>query len=300
MPSSLGPLAPLIECVPNFSEGRRPAAVAAIARAIEQALGGPVLDQHLDPDHHRSVITFAGRPEAVEAAALAGIAEAVARLDLSTHRGVHPRIGVADVVPFVPVRGATMADCVALARRVAARVATDCGVPAFCYGEAARHDAYRDLAALRRAIRASPAFPAPDYGPTRPHPTAGAVAVGARDYLIAFNVALETDALEVAQAIARELRAANGGLPGVKALGLRLASRRAAQVSVNLTDTRQTRPADVFRAIVAAAQRHGVAVGDPELVGLIPTADAALGFDEPLRSRLFPDEKNLARRLCLE
>ncbi len=292
--------APLIECVPNFSEGRRPAAVAAIAQAIERALGRPILDQHLDADHHRAVLTFAGPPEAVEAAALAGIAEAAARLDLSAHQGVHPRIGVADVVPFVPVRAATMADCIALAHRVAARAATECGIPAFCYGEAARQSAYRDLAALRRAIRVSPAFPAPDYGPRRPHPTAGAVAVGARDYLIAFNVELETDALDIAQALARALRAANGGFPGVKALGLRLASRGAVQISMNLTETRRVRPADVVQAIAAAARRQGVAVGRLELVGLIPTADAAIGFDEPMRSLLFPDEKILARRLHLE
>ncbi|MCS7080434.1 MAG: glutamate formimidoyltransferase [Chloracidobacterium sp.] len=286
--------------MPNFSEGRRPEVVAALVQAMERALGHPVLDVHCDVDHHRAVITFAGVPEAVEAAAVAGIAEAVARLDLSAHEGVHPRIGVADVVPFVPVRGVTMADCVALAHRVGARAAAQCGVPVFCYGEAARQATYRDLAALRRMLRTSTTFPTPDFGPARPHPTAGAVAVGARDYLIAFNVELETDALETAQAIARCLRAANGGLPGVKALGLRLASRGTVQVSMNLTDVRQTRPADAFYAIAAAAERCGVKVGRAELVGLIPTAEAAAGFDEPTRLQLFPDEKILARRLHLD
>lgn len=291
---------PLVECVPNFSEGRRSEVIAAIVQAIERALGNPVLDVHRDTDHHRAVVTFAGPPEAVAAAAVAGIAEAAARIDLTAHRGVHPRIGAADVVPFVPVRGVTMADCVALAHRVGAQAAAQCGVPVFCYGAAARQTAYHDLPALRRALRAAAEFPQPDFGPVQPHPTAGAVAVGARDYLIAFNVELETDALEAAQAVARALRAADGGLPGVRALGLRLASRGTVQVSMNLTDVRRTRPADAYRAVVAAAARYGVAVGRPELVGLIPTADAAVGFDEPMRRRLFPDEKILARRLGLE
>ncbi len=291
---------PLVECVPNFSEGRRPEVVAALVQAIEEALGQPVLDVHRDVDHHRAVVTFTGPPEAVEKAAVAGIAEAVARLDLRTHTGVHPRIGVADVVPFVPVRGVTMDDCVALAHRVGAQVAARYDVPVFCYGAAARQATYCDLAALRRAIRTSGTFPTPDFGPAHPHPTAGAVAIGARDYLIAFNVELKTDALDVAQSIARELRAAQGGLPSVKALGLRLASRGTVQVSMNLTDVRQTRPADAYRAVVAAATRYAVAVGQPELVGLIPTADAAVGFDDRLRRQLFPDEKILARRLHLE
>ncbi|QUW03284.1 glutamate formimidoyltransferase [Chloracidobacterium validum] len=294
----------LVECVPNFSEGRRPDVVAAIVAQIERALGQSVLDVHRDVDHHRSVVTFVGAPEMVERAALAGVAAAVARLTLQTHVGVHPRIGVADVVPFVPVSGVTMAECVALAHRVGRRVAGEYGLPVFCYGEAACQPAYRDLAAIRRAIRTSPTFPRPDFGPAQPHPTAGAVAIGARDYLIAFNVELLTDALDVAKAIARDLRAAQSGLPGVKALGLRLASRGTVQVSMNLTDTRQTRPVDVFNAVVAAAKRHAVAVGRPELVGLIPTAASAVGFDGScfegaLAGALFPDEKILERRLKL-
>lgn len=291
---------PLVECVPNFSEGRRPEVVATITAAIEQALGRPVLDCHLDPDHHRSVITFVGAPEAVSAAAIAGIARTVECLDLTCHQGVHPRIGVVDVVPFVPVQGVTMADCVSLAHQVGRYVSAQYGLPVFCYGEAACQPTYRDLAAVRRAVHRMPTFPAPDFGPPRPHPTAGAVAIGARDYLIAFNVELETDALDIAQSIARELRAAQGGLPGVKALGLRLASRGTVQVSCNLTDVRRTRPADVFHAVVAAAKHHGVRVGRPELVGLIPTPDSAVGFDAATRASLFPDEKILSRRLQFE
>ncbi len=292
--------APLVECVPNFSEGRRPEVVASIVAAMERALGQPVLDQHCDPDHHRSVITFVGSPEAVGAAATAGIARAVECLDLANHRGVHPRIGVVDVVPFIPVRGVTMADCVALAHRVGQQVSVRHGLPVFCYGEAARQAEYRDLAVIRRAVRTAPTFPAPDFGPPRLHPTAGAVAIGARDYLIAFNVELETDALDIARSIARGLRAAQGGLPGVKALGLRLASRGTVQVSFNLTDVHRTRPADVFQAVMAAAKRRGVRVGRPELVGLVPTLDSTLGFDAATRASLFPDEKILSRRLRLE
>ena len=292
--------APLVECVPNFSEGRRPEVVASIVAAIEHALGQPILDQHLDPDHHRSVITFAGSPEAVRAAAIAGLAQAVECLDLSRHQGVHPRIGVVDVVPFIPVRGVTMTDCVALAHQVSQQVSVRHGLPVFCYGEAAHQAVYRDLAAIRRAVRTAPTFPTPDYGPPRPHPTAGAVAIGARDYLIAFNVELETDAPDIARSIARDLRAAQGGLPGVKALGLRLASRGTVQVSCNLTDVRRTRPADVFYAVAAAAKRYGVRVGRPELVGLVPTPDSTIGFDADTRASLFPDEKILSRRLRLE
>ncbi len=292
--------APLVECVPNFSEGRRSEVVASIVAAIERALGQAVLDRHLDPDHHRSVVTFVGTPDAVGAAASAGIAHAVKCLDLSHHQGVHPRIGVVDVVPFIPVRGVTMDDCVTLAHQVGQHVSVHCGLPVFCYGEAARQDVYRELAAIRQAVRTAPAFPTPDYGPPRPHPTAGAVAVGARDYLIAFNVELETDALDIARSIAQELRAARGGLPGVKALGLRLASRGTVQVSCNLTDVRRTRPADVFHAVMAAAKRHRVRVGQPELVGLVPTLDATIGFDAATQASLFPDEKILSRRLRLE
>ncbi len=291
---------PLVECVPNFSEGRRSEVVASIVAAIERALGQSVLDRHLDPDHHRSVITFVGAPEAVFAAAIAGIAQAVECLDLSHHQGVHPRIGVVDVVPFIPVRGVTMADCVALAHQVGQHVSVRYGLPVFCYGEAARQAAYRDLAAIRRAVRTAPTFPAPDFGPPRLHPTAGAVAIGARDYLIAFNVELETDVLDIARSIAQKLRAAQGGLPGVKALGLRLASRGTVQVSFNLTDVRRTRPADVFHAVMAAAKCHGVQVGRPELVGLVPTLDSTIGFDAATRASLFPDEKILSRRLQLE
>ncbi|MGQ9897034.1 MAG: glutamate formimidoyltransferase [Acidobacteriota bacterium] len=292
--------APLVECVPNFSEGRRLDVVASIVAAIERALGQPVLDQHLDPDHHRSVITFVGSPEAVCAAAVACIAQAVECLDLTKHQGVHPRIGVVDVVPFVPVQGVTMADCVALAHRVGRQVSSCHGLPVFCYGEATRQPVYRDLAVLRRVVRTAPTFPLPDFGPSRPHPTAGAVAIGARDYLIAFNIELETDALEIAQSIAREVRAAQGGLPGVKALGLPLASRGTVQVSFNLTDVRQTRPAEVFQAVVLAAKRYGIRVGRPELVGLVPTPDATIGFDAVTQASLFPDRKILSRRLRLE
>lgn len=267
--------APLLECVPNVSEGRDRALLAALAAAVESA-GVRLLDVHADVDHHRSVFTFVGAPAAVSAAALALARLAVARLDLRAHRGVHPRIGVVDVVPFVPLREARMADAVDAAHAVGAAIARELAVPVFYFGPAARAPARRELPAVRRgqfeglAERMREAGGAPDAGPLEPHPTAGATAVGARGILIAFNAVLDTDALDVARGIARAVRATSGGLPAVRALGVPLASRGRAQVTLNLLDFRRTPVVAVMAVVEAEARRRGAAVLEWELVGCAP------------------------------
>lgn len=220
----------LVECVPNFSEGRRPEVVAAIRDAIAQAPGAVVLDTSTDASHHRSVLTFVAPPERAAAAALAGIAAAVAHVDLTRHAGVHPRLGAADVVPFVPLPewGTTMDDCVAVAHALGARAGAELELPVYLYERAATRPERANLADVRRGgfellreqLGREPSR-APDYGPHAAHPTAGGVIVGARPLLVAYNVYLGgAEHLGAARATARAVRGASGGLPGVKALGL--------------------------------------------------------------------------------
>jgi len=245
----------VIECVPNISEGRRLEVVASIAEVIEGVPGVRLLDYSSDPSHNRSVFTFAGHGAAVSQAVLAVVERAVAAIDLRTHHGEHPRIGAVDVVPFVPIEGVTMGDCVALAKAVGAAIAERFSVPVYLYEEAATDPARRNLEDIRRggfeglsAKMASPGW-APDFGARVPHPSAGATAVGARMPLIAYNVNLATDRLEVARQIAATIRASSGGYPHVKALGLRLEHRGIVQVSINLTNYQQTPIARVFERV---------------------------------------------------
>jgi len=273
---------PVIECVPNFSEGRRPDVIQAIARAIDSA-GVTLLDVSSDADHHRTVITFCGAPESVAEAAYRGIAEAAQRIDLSQHDGQHPRIGAADVVPFIPLREATLTDCATIARAVGQRVGETLGLPVYLYDAAAqrpdratlpqvRRDRYE---ILRETIQTDPTR-APDYGPAHLG-TAGAVAIGARQPLIAFNVYLDTDEVETAKNIARAVRESGGGLPHVRALGLFVNGR--AQVSLNLTDFRVTGLYPALEAVRLEAAKHGTVIIQTELVGLMPQQalfDAAL------------------------
>lgn len=263
----------LIQCVPNFSEGRRPAVIAAIVDAVRGTAGVRLADWSADPDHNRMVVTFVGPPEAVRAAALAAAAVAVAQIDLGRHEGVHPRLGALDVLPFVPLRGLTLADCAALAREVGQELAARHGLPVFLYESAAPQP--RSLPFVRRE-----AFHAllPDFGPTLPHPTAGATVVGARGPLIAYNVILATSDLSVARALARELRALPS-LPGVRALGLRLPSRGLTQVSMNLTRPAETSLLAVFRHVEMRARTLGASVVESEVIGALPgpSAFAVLG-----------------------
>jgi glutamate formiminotransferase len=266
-----GPLitSPLIECVPNFSEGRDATTVNAIERAIASAPGAFVLRSEMDPDHNRAVITFAGSPEAVAEGAFRGIAEAVERIDLRLHKGVHPRIGAADVVPFVPLRGAGMEQCAGIARRVGQAVWERLGVPVYFYEAAARSPERAPLENVRRGGFESPALP-PDWGGPDLHPSAGASILGARPLLIAFNVNLNTEDLGVARAIARRIRASSGGLAAVKAMGVALPSRGCVQVSMNLTDFERTPIDRVLNTVRELADRHGVAVAGTQTVGLVP------------------------------
>jgi glutamate formiminotransferase len=260
---------PLIECVANFSEGRDAAVVAAIERAIRSAAGVVVLRSEMDTDHNRSVITFVGPPDAVAAGALRAIETAVERIDLRKHAGVHPRMGAADVVPFVPLEGATLDDCVAIARQTGEEVWKRLRVPVYFYEAAAMSPDRRLLENCRRGGFENPRI-APDVGGPALHPSAGACIIGARKILIAFNVNLKTGNVQVARDIARKIRASSGGMPFVKALGLPLSDRGLAQVSMNLTDFEQTPLHVVFDAVKREAAARGVEIAGSEIIGLIP------------------------------
>ncbi|MGE0449117.1 MAG: glutamate formimidoyltransferase [Vicinamibacterales bacterium] len=271
----------MIESIPNVSEGRDLALVAELARAVRGTSGAILLDASADPSHHRSVYTIVGAADALQRAILDLTAIAVARIDLRAHRGVHPRIGAVDVVPFVPLDGATMPECVHLARSVGAAIAAHFGVPVYLYEEAAVDPMRRRLEHIRQggfeglAERMHRPEWTPDFGPAAPHPTAGATVVGARWPLVAFNVNLATGDLAAAKAIARSVRESSGGLPCVKALGLLLPHRGLAQVSMNLTNYRRTPVRTAFEAVRQAADALGVTVLESELIGLIPAAALA-------------------------
>ena len=270
---------PLVECVPNFSEGRRPETVAQIAAAIAAIQTACVLDTHIDPDHNRSVITFVASPEHVVDAAVQAVKRAAELIDMRTHQGEHPRLGATDVLPFVPVSGVTMDDCVQLAHEAGKRIAGELSIPVYFYERAALRPDRTNLEDVRRGalellceqISTNPDR-APDEGRPVVHETAGAIAVGARTFLIAFNVVLRTDDILVARQIAKTIRARSGGLPFVKALGFRLATRQFVQVSMNLVNYEVTGMAVVYDAILREAQRLGVEIVSAEIVGLVPQA----------------------------
>jgi glutamate formiminotransferase len=267
-----------LECVPNLSEGRRPEVVARLAAAAAAPPGARLLDVSSDPDHDRSVLTLAGDPEGLHRSLLALYEAALAEIDLTRHRGAHPRVGALDVVPFVPLGDTPMAAAVVAAERLAGAVAERFGLPVYLYERAARRAGRSSLAAIRNggleklaARIANPAW-APDFGPARVHPTVGATVIGARFFLIAFNAVLATADLAAARVIARRVREANGGLPAVRALGIALASRGLAQVSMNLLDYRRTSPLQALRRVEVEAAALGVRVLETEIVGLVPSA----------------------------
>lgn len=258
----------IVECVPNFSEGRDPLIVNGIARAIDETPRLRLLDKTSDPDHNRSVFTFAGDPDAVGAAAFEAVRVAAGTIDITRHAGVHPRLGAADVVPFVPVHAVSLRDCASFARSVGARIWRELGVPVYLYEAAALRPECRRLENVRRLARAGLA---PDFGEGR-HPTAGACVVGARKFLIAWNINLRTTDVFAAREIARAIRESNGGLPAVKALGLPLASRGEVQVSMNLVDFETTPLHVVFDAVAEECTRRGIEIAGSELIGMIPAA----------------------------
>jgi len=291
----------LVECVPNFSDGREPQVLRAIVAAIEGVRGARVLDASADRDHDRAVVTLAGEAEAVGEAAFAAVREAARRIDLRAHRGVHPRMGAADVVPFVPLAGSSLELCVALAHAVGARVGDELGIPVYFYGDAALRPGRRALPEVRRggfegiaaALERGEAARLPDAGPARVHPTAGASAIGVRPFLIAFNVDLETRDVEVARTIARAVREAGGGLPAVRALGLLLPERGVAQVSMNLCDHRRTGVLAAFEEVERRARELGVAVRASELVGLAPEGALDAGIARRVRLVGFDPARHL-------
>jgi glutamate formiminotransferase/glutamate formiminotransferase/formiminotetrahydrofolate cyclodeaminase len=269
----------IVECVPNFSEGRNQTTVRALVHAVESVPGVWLLDQTMDRDHHRSVLSFAGEPDAVVEAAFRAIRVATDLIDLRKHKGVHPRVGATDVVPFVPLRGATMQDCIHLAKRLGQQVGTELEIPVFLYEQAALHRDHAPLESVRRGGLQGLAFRMasdpdwmPDCGPSHLHKTAGAIVIGARPPLIAFNVNLYSTDLALARSIAKDIRQSNGGLPHLKAIGVELASRQLVQVAMNLTDYIITPLHVAFEAVRVRAAAQGVAVAGSEVIGLVPQA----------------------------
>lgn len=275
----------LLEFVPNFSEGRDRAVVDGLVAAMVAVPGVKCLGAELDPNHHRAVCTLAGPAAAIGEAAVRGAAAAMRSIDLRVHRGEHKRMGAMDVCPFVPLAGATMADAVATARSVGDRIGRELGLPVFLYAEACTRESRRVLGnfrnkefeGLQQLVGADPEY-APDFGPARLHPTAGAVAVGARKFLIAYNINLATEDVQIAKEIAKAVREKDGGLPRVQAMGFFLDDRRQSQVSMNLLDFEVTSIRTVYDRVAELAAARGVAVVESELIGLAPAAalDAAL------------------------
>ncbi|MDQ3870425.1 MAG: glutamate formimidoyltransferase [Chloroflexota bacterium] len=271
-------MASLVECVPNFSEGRRAEVVDALAEAVGTTPGVLLLDRTSDPDHNRSVLTFAGEADSVGRAMEAAVGVALARIDMERHEGQHPRIGAVDVIPFVPLGETRMEECVALARHFGARIAARFDLPVYLYAEAATRPERRVLPDIRKpqyeglkTLIAQPAWE-PDYGPAALHPRGGAVAVGARPFLIAYNVNLDSEDVGLAKRIANRIRERSGGLPRVQALGLFLDDLRCAQVSMNLLDFSVTPLWQLWETVGALAAAEGVNVRESELVGLAPVA----------------------------
>jgi glutamate formiminotransferase / 5-formyltetrahydrofolate cyclo-ligase len=294
---------PIIESIPNVSEGRRAEVIERMADAIRRTPGVRLLDRSSDPSHNRSVFTLAGDAAPLEAAILALFEVATGTIDLRQQRGEHPRVGAVDVVPFVPIEGVTMADCVALAQRVGAAVAARFEVPVFLYEEAATDPRRRNLEDIRRGEfeglpqkMASPGW-APDFGPATPHPSAGASVIGARMPLIAYNINLATDRLEVAKKIAAAIRHSSGGLRYVKAMGVKLDDRNLAQVSMNLTNYEKTPMFRVFEMVKREAERYGVTILESEIVGLVPAAALTRSAEFYLQLEGFTDAQVLEKKL---
>jgi glutamate formiminotransferase len=294
---------PIIECIPNVSEGRRAEVVEQFAAAIRAVPGVRLLDYSSDPSHNRSVFTLVGDAAGVKAAALALFEQALAAIDLRAHRGEHPRLGAVDVVPFVPIEGVTMEECVALAKEVGAEVAARFAVPVFLYEEASNNPLRKNLEDIRRgefeglAARMADAAWTPDFGPARPHPSAGASVIGARLPLIAYNVNLNTDRIDVARKIAAAIRHSSGGLRYVKAAGFMLEDRQLAQVSMNLTNYQKTPIFRVFEMVKREAERFGVSILESEIVGLVPSAALVSAAEFYLQLARFGPDQILENKL---
>jgi glutamate formiminotransferase/formiminotetrahydrofolate cyclodeaminase len=294
----------LVECVPNFSEGRRREVVEELIQAVASTPGAILLDHEMDPDHNRSVLTFAGEPEPVAEAAFRVAKRASELIDLNHHRGEHPRMGATDVIPFVPVEGVTLDDCAELARRLGRRIGDELRIPVFLYEAAATRPERTSLADVRRGefeglrdlIGKDPSRQ-PDFGPEKIHATAGATAVGARRFLVAFNANLNTSDVRVAKAIAKSIREQSGGLKNVRALGFAIEGGRRAQVSMNLINTEATPIHRVLALVRDEAARHGAAISGCEVVGLIPEYAMLDAAEHALQLESFRRDQVLELRL---
>jgi len=297
-------MAEVVECVPNFSEGRRRDVVEKIVSAIGSVPGVRVLDQEMDTDHNRSVITFIGDRPSVAEAAFQGAKAAVALIDMNRHHGAHPRVGALDVLPFIPIQGVAMEDCVALAWAVGKRIADELQVPVYLYEAAATRPDRKALPDVRRGeyeglkveIETNPDRK-PDFGPSRFHPTAGACIVGARPVLIAWNVNLKTKDIGIAKRIAKAIRESDGGLPAVRAKGFELPDRGLVQVSMNMLDYRKTSLVAAFEAIRILAAKEGVEIAESEIIGLVPLDALLEGATQYFKLARFHREQILETRL---
>jgi len=293
-----------VECVPNFSEGRRKEVVDKIVYSIRSVPGIKVLDVEMDPDHNRSVVTFTGSKETIQEGAFRGARAATELIDLNKHKGQHPRMGALDVLPFIPISGVTLQDCVEIAEKVGSKIARELKIPVYLYEAAARKPERKNLENVRRGefeglreaiLRDESRFP--DFGQRALHPTAGATAVGARMPLIAFNINLSTKDIGVAKSIAKKIRASGGGLPCVKALGFVLEKKGMVQISMNLTDHTVTPISKVYEAIEKEADAADVEIAEGEIIGLIPldaVCDVASRF---LKISSFTSNQVLERRI---
>jgi glutamate formiminotransferase len=295
----------LVECVPNFSEGRDAAKIDAIVASVLAVPEVTLLDRESDADHNRSVLTFVGPPAAVAEAAFRSVETAVALIDLTKHQGAHPRIGAADVVPFIPIEGVTLEDCVKLAERLGERIWSQLKVPVYHYEAAAKRPERVNLENIRRGqfealLKEMGTAPErqPDCGDAVCHPTAGATVVGARKFLIAYNVNLGTPDVAIAKKIAKTIRFSSGGFRFVKSMGVTLASRNLAQVSINLTDFEQTPMHLVYETVRREAERYGVSVVGSEIVGLIPKKAIEMSAEYFLRYENFRPELVLENRIA--
>jgi glutamate formiminotransferase / formiminotetrahydrofolate cyclodeaminase len=294
----------IVECVPNFSEGRDIAKIDAIIAAMREVPGVYVLDRESDSDHNRSVVTLAGEPEPVAEAALRGVGKAAELIDLTKHSGAHPRMGATDVVPFIPVEGVSIEDCVALAKKVGREIWDRYKIPVYFYEAAAQRPDRANLEAIRKGqfeglLAEVPNNPnrAPDIGNAALHPTAGATVVGARKFLVAYNINLNTPDLSIAQKIGKNIRFSNGGLRYVKAMGVDLRARNLAQVSINMTDFEQTPLHRVFEMVKREAERYGVSIVGSEIVGLIPKRAIELTADFYLQLENFSPAQVFENRI---
>ena len=294
----------LVECIPNVSEGCDSRVLSQLVRSLEGFSQVALLDLHRDPDHHRSVFTVVGEAPVMEDALLAFVAEVKGLVDIRRHHGHHPRVGIVDVLPLVPMGGMTQEDCIHMGRALGRRIGNELEIPVFFYEAASQNsDRFRleeirrgGIESLRHRMETDASWK-PDFGPDRLHPTAGALALGVRFFLIAFNVVLQSSDIQVADRIAKKVRTSGGGLPALKAIGVELSSRHLVQVSMNLTDYRITSLADAFWAVEQEAVRHGVKVAESEVVGLIPEKAWEEGLDSTLKIQNWNPDQILETRL---